>query len=167
MDLTAFRAEKDSFFAHHHQSPLTYEQKRSFHGLFYFPENRSLNLEVQVQRLAEPVEVQIPTSKGTVQNYRRYGKFQFQVDGQMAELTIYKGPQGFFLPFVDSLAGKETYPAGRYLEIESLGKERFLVDFNLSYNPFCAYNEQWSCPLTPQENRLTVPIRAGEKIFPH
>jgi hypothetical protein len=167
MDLNTFRAEKDSFFAHHHQSPLTYDQKRSFHGLHYFPQNKSLRLEVQVERFADQAEIQIPTSTGDIQKYWRYGKFRFHVDGQEAELTIYKAPQNFFLPFVDSLAGKETYPAGRYLEIESLGKDRFRVDFNLSYNPYCAYNEQWSCPLTPRENHINVPIRAGEKIFSH
>jgi uncharacterized protein (DUF1684 family) len=71
----------------------------------------------------------------------------------------------FFLPFADSMAGSETYPAGRYLEVEELPGGNFLVDFNQAYNPYCAYNEQWSCPLTPAENRLKVPIRAGEKIF--
>ncbi len=167
MNLNAFRTEKDSFFARHVQSPLTHEQRRSFHGLQYFPENKILRLEVQVERFADQVEIEIPTSTGGVQGYRRYRGFKFEVDGQKAELTIYKAGQGFFLPFVDSLAGKETYPAGRYLEIESLGKDRFIVDFNLSYNPYCAYNEQWSCPLTPHENRLNVPIRAGEKIFSH
>ena len=66
---------------------------------------------------------------------------------------------------VDSLAGKETYPAGRYLEPEALPGNRFFVDFNLAYNPYCAYNDDWSCPLTPVENWLPVPIRAGEKLF--
>ena len=167
IDLNTFRTEKDSFFAHHAQSPLTHKQRQSFRGLHYFPENKSLRLEIQVERFADQAEIQIPTSTGDVQRYRRYGKFRFQVDGQNAELTIYEAPHGFFLPFVDSLAGRETYAAGRYLEIDSLGKDRFLVDFNLSYNPYCAYNEQWSCPLTPHENRLNVPIRAGEKIFPY
>ncbi|MFN2197412.1 MAG: DUF1684 domain-containing protein, partial [Anaerolineales bacterium] len=65
---------------------------------------------------------------------------------------------------VDALAGQETYGAGRYLEPEELEDGRFLIDFNLAYNPYCAYNENWSCPLTPFENRLKVPVRAGEKI---
>ena len=87
------------------------------------------------------------------------------MDVQHAELTIYQSEHGYFLPFVDSLAGKETYPAGRYLDPEALPGNRFLVDFNLAYNPYCAYNEMWSCPITPAENRLKVPIRAGEKLF--
>ena len=105
------------------------------------------------------------TSTGDMQTYTRYGRFKFSVDGEEAELTIYKEKSSYFLPFVDSLAGKETYGAGRYLEPEPLGNEKFLVDFNMAYNPYCAYNEYWSCPLTPSENRLQVPIKAGEKVF--
>ena len=81
------------------------------------------------------------------------------------ELTVFASGYGFFLPFVDNLAGSETYPAGRYLEPEPLPDGKYLIDFNQAYNPYCAYNEHWSCPLTPFENRLKVPIRAGEKIF--
>ena len=164
-ELTDFRAEKDEVFAHHPQSPLTPEQKRGFAGLRYFPENEALRLEAQAQRLFDQQPMQMQTSTGGVQTYIRYARFKFQVDGQEAELTIYQNENGFFLPFLDSLAGKETYPAGRYLEPESLPGDRFLVDFNLAYNPYCAYNEMWSCPITPAENRLKVPIRAGEKLF--
>ena len=164
-ELTAFRAEKDDFFKDHPQSPLTPEQRRDFAGLQYFPENDALRLEVQVERLFDEQPLQMQTSTGGVQEYVRYGRFKFEVDGQPAELTIYQNENGYFLPFVDSLAGKETYPAGRYLEPEPLPGDRFLVDFNVAYNPYCAYNEMWSCPITPAENRLKVPIRAGEKLF--
>jgi uncharacterized protein (DUF1684 family) len=160
-----FRASKDEFFARHPQSPLTPEQRREFQGLDYFEENPALDLEVELEKFPAQEEFLMQTSTGQVQTYTRYGKFKFHVDGQEAELTLYAGEHGFFLPFVDALAGKETYPAGRYLEPELLPGDRFLVDFNLAYNPYCAYNEMWSCPLTPPENRLKVPIRAGEKIF--
>jgi uncharacterized protein (DUF1684 family) len=80
------------------------------------------------------------TTTGGTQVYIRHGRFKFNVDGQETELTIYKSENGYFLPFVDSLAGDETYPAGRYLEPEELPGNRFLVDFNIAYNPFCAYN---------------------------
>lgn len=163
-DLTDFRAEKDDFFGKHPQSPLSAAQKRAFSGLRYFDENPSLRLEVQAEPLArEPIEVQ--TSTGEVREYFRVARFKFSVDNQPAELTIYESDGGYFLPFVDSLAGKETYPAGRYLEPEPLPGNRFLVDFNIAYNPYCAYNEGWSCPLTPFENRVKVPIRAGEMLF--
>jgi len=165
INLQEFRTEKDEFFAQHPQSPLTHEQKHDFKGLNYFPENPALRKEVTVEVLPTQESVSIETTGGEPQIYQRYGRFKFEVDGQMAELTLYSNRDSFFLPFVDSLAGKETYPAGRYIEVEQLPDGKFLVDFNLAYNPYCAYNEQWSCPLTPAENRLKVPIRAGEKIF--
>lgn len=164
-ELDSFRAEKDAFFGGHPQSPLTPEQRADFKGLAYFPENDSLRLEVVVEEIPEKPRFEMQTSTGDVQTYERFGTFKFPVDGQDAELTIYRSQHGFFLPFVDSLAGKETYPAGRYLEPEPLPGGRFIIDFNYAYNPYCAYNEMWSCPITPVENRLKVAIRAGEKLF--
>ena len=164
-ELTEFRKEKDEFFGRHPQSPLTPDQKREFKGLRYFDENDALRLEVKVERFADQQPLMMQTSTGGVQEYVRYGRFKFQVDGQDTELTIYQADYGFFLPFADSLAGQETYPAGRYLEPEPLPGDRFLVDFNVAYNPYCAYNEMWSCPITPSENRLKVPVRAGERLF--
>jgi uncharacterized protein (DUF1684 family) len=164
-ELEAFRAEKDEFFASHSQSPLTREQRGNFRGLNYFPEDEALRLVVQVEEFSTKEEFEMQTTTGNVQTYQRYGKFKFKVDGGEAELTLYQSQHGFFLPFVDSLAGSETYPAGRYLEPEPLPGNHFLVDFNLAYNPYCAYNEMWSCPITPAENRLRIAIRAGEKLF--
>jgi uncharacterized protein (DUF1684 family) len=164
-ELESMRAEKDEFFGNDPQSPLTREQRKDFHGLQYFDENEALRLEVKLEEFPVKEEFAMQTSTGSVQMYSRFGKFIFMVDGQQAELTIYQSENGFFLPFIDSLAGRETYPAGRYLEPEPLPGGRFFVDFNLAYNPYCAYNEMWSCPITPSENRLKVAIRAGEKLF--
>lgn len=164
-ELDEFRKEKDEFFGHHPQSPLTPGQKRNFTGLNYFPENEGLRLDVKADLLNDSQPIYMQTTTGGVQEYLRHGRFKIEVDGLEAELTIFKSEHGYFLPFVDSLAGEETYPAGRYLDPEELPGDRFLVDFNIAYNPYCAYNEMWSCPITPGENRLKVPIRAGEKIF--
>ena len=163
-ELDTFRKQKDEFFARDRHSPLTAEQRKDFKGLQYFPENHDLSLEVEVEELPEKGTIQMQTSTGSVQSYTRYGKFKFNVDGQEAELTVFADPHGFFLPFVDALVGKETYGAGRYLEPEPLSNGRLLVDFNYAYNPYCAYNALYSCPLTPFENRIKVPIRAGEKL---
>jgi uncharacterized protein len=163
--LDDLRQEKDDFFKTHPQSPLTPEQQQDFAGLSYFPENPALDLEVEVTPITPPETIEMQTSTGDVQRYHRHGLFTFEVDGQLAELTIYAGEHGYFLPFVDALANQETYGAGRYLEPEPLGGHRFHVDFNLAYNPYCAYNPNWSCPLTPFENRLKISIRAGEKVF--
>jgi hypothetical protein len=168
-ELEAVRLAKDEFFARDPHSPLTADQKARFAGLEYFAENGDLRLEVVAQALPEAGPVQLQTSTGGIQTYTRVGRFDFRVENQEARLTIFEGPTGLFLPFVDALAGEQTYPAGRYLDPEPLPGGRYLVDFNLAYNPYCAYNANWSCPLTPFENRIKVPIRAGEKVFrdPH
>jgi hypothetical protein len=163
--LDAFRREKDDFFRTSPDSPLTADQQEAFAGLRYFPENPALRLVVQVERVPQPETIPMQTSTGDVRDYERYGRFTFEVEGQPAALTIYRNELGLFLPFVDSLAGRETYGAGRYLEPMELPDGRFEVNFNLAYNPYCAYNENWSCPITPAENRLKVPIRAGEMVF--
>ncbi len=162
--LDSFRFQKDEFFRFHQQSPLRPDQQADFEGLSYFPENPGLRIEAEVQPFSEQDELVMQTSTGDARRYRCYGRIDFTVDGQLAHLTIYADEHGFFLPFVDALAGKETYGAGRYLEPRPLDDGTFLVDFNLAYNPYCAYNEQWSCPLTPFENRLSVALRAGENI---
>ncbi len=164
-DLQTFRKQKDEYFLDNPHSPLTAEHKATFGGLKYFPENDALNLDVAIERFPEGEMIQIQTNTGDVQSYERFGRFTFEIDGEPASLTVFVNQNGFFLPFVDSLAGKATYPAGRYLEPEPLADGRFHVDFNMAYNPYCAYSPHWSCPITPAENRLNVPVRAGEKIF--
>ncbi|MEX1248592.1 MAG: DUF1684 domain-containing protein [Anaerolineales bacterium] len=163
--LEDFRKAKDDYYAQDPNSPLTPEQRANFRGLKYFPEIASLRFEIEVPPFAEQKQVQLPTSTGDVKTYTRYGRFTFQVEGKQAQLTLFNSPHGFFLLFVDLLAGTETYGAGRYLEPQQLSNGLFLVDFNYAYNPYCSYNEMWSCPIPPVENRLNVPIRAGEKIF--
>jgi len=164
-ELEKFRAAKDEFFKEDPQSPLTPDQRKEFNGLHYFPENPELRYTLAVEVFPEKEKIQMQTSTGDIQTYSRYGRIHFDVEGQPAELTVYADRHGFFLPFVDNQAGKETYGAGRYLEPEVLADGRMGVDFNLAYNPYCAYNDLYSCPLTPFENRLKVAIRAGEKVF--
>ena len=166
-ELTEFRQAKDEFFKKGFQSPLTDEQKKDFHGLNYFPENAALRLRLPLERYPQPAHVKMQTSKGDVQEYLRVGQIKFQVNGQDAALQIYESvdrPGMYFLPFVDATAPHESYGAGRYLEPEEDG-DHLSVDFNLAYNPYCAYNDRWSCPFPPAENRLAVRIEAGEKNF--
>jgi uncharacterized protein len=166
-ELEEFRAQKDAFFKTHPQSPLTAEQQANFTGLRYFPENPELRLVLPIEPFVEPDTVLMQTSAGDARAYIRYGRLHFTVDGQDVALTLYSDVDSgaFFLPFVDALRGRETYGAGRYLDPEPLGDGQFLIDFNKAYNPYCAYNDEWSCPLTPVENWLRVPVRAGEKLF--
>jgi hypothetical protein len=163
--LDEFHKDKDDFFKDDPQSPLTAEQKRAFAGLNYYPENPALRLELPLEAAAAPKPVILPTSTGEAREYLHVGQIRFDVSGQEAVLQIYRDDYGYFLPFVDATAPDETYGAARYLEPHDLGDGTLQVDFNLAYNPYCAYNERWSCPLPPQENRLKVRIAAGEKKF--
>jgi hypothetical protein len=165
--LERLRGEKDDFFRSNPDSPLTADQRRSFTGLRYFPPNPALDLTLDLERHEAPSQVEIQTTTGEVRLYERFGRIAFTVDDRTVGLTVYRSEDGFFLPFADALAGSETYGAGRYLEPEPSADGRLHVDFNLAYNPYCAYNARWSCPITPAENRLPVAIRAGEMTFAH
>lgn len=170
-DLDGFRAEKDAFFREDPRSPLLPEQRASFEGLSYFPENVALrlrrHLETEGVDRDEPIVMQ--TTTGGEQEYRRAGIVRFEVEGDPTQVTLYASDDtpDLFLPFRDATSGKESYGAGRYLEVEPPGPDgRVAVDLNYAYNPSCAYNPEWSCPIPPGENWLEVPIRAGEKSFP-
>jgi uncharacterized protein (DUF1684 family) len=165
--LERFREGKDEFFRDAPDSPLTPSQHREFKGLNYYEENPALAFELE----AEPYEIRdlitMPTSTGGEAVYERWARVTFEVDGAEGQLTLYREPGSghIFLPFQDANAGGETYGAGRYLEVLDLGENRVVLDFNYAYNPYCAYNDMWSCPIPPAENRLKVAIRAGEKSF--
>jgi uncharacterized protein len=166
-DLDEFRQERDEFFRTDHHSPLAHEQTHHFTGLEYFPENPELVVVSELEPHAEDGEVTMETSTGGTQVYDRAGVVRFSVDGELAQVTLYRprGESSLFLPFRDALSGKETYGAGRYLDVPPPHNGHVVVDFNYAYNPSCAYNPEYSCPLPPVENWLHVPIRAGEKNF--
>jgi uncharacterized protein (DUF1684 family) len=107
------------------------------------------------------------TNKGTNKRYLRYGKFRFTLDGREHTLEIYKSilSDVLFVPFKDETNEKETYEGGRYIDAEILPDYMTVLDFNMAYNPSCAYNEKFVCVLPPRENMLDVEIRAGEKNF--
>jgi uncharacterized protein (DUF1684 family) len=165
-----FRAEKDAFFREHPSSPLTAEQRASFDGLDYFDDVPALvvgaPLETAGVDLDEAIVMQ--TTTGGRQVYRRAGVVRFEVEGEPATVTLFASPDmpELFLPFRDATSGRETYGAGRYLEVDPPDADGVVVvDFNDAYNPYCAYNASWSCPIPPGENWLAVPIRAGERTF--
>jgi uncharacterized protein (DUF1684 family) len=162
------RKQKDEFFATDPRSPLTPEQRARFGGLDYYPENPELVIETELDTDVDPDEVRMQTSTGEERTYRRAGRIRFEVEGRPAELTLFasEDQHKLFLPFRDGTSAGETYAAGRYMDVEPPHGGRVVVDFNEAYNPYCAYNERWSCLLPPRENWLDVPIRAGEKRLP-
>jgi len=171
-----FRKRKDEFLKTGTESPIPVEERLSFAGLKYFPENPNLSFLVPLARVPEE-ELEFETSSGERKTFRRIGKLGFSVADQPAQLTIYQAASGsYFLPFRDATSGQETYGAGRYLEVEEKPRRpagvgapteasRFELNFNYAYNPYCAYGEGYSCPLPPVENWLKVPIAAGEKKY--
>lgn len=166
--LSGFRQRKDLFFKEHTESPLTPEQREAFNGLSHFPENPDLRLRLELDTTGEGIgdEVTIGTINGQTKQYVRAGRVSFEVDGAPVKLTVFKELTrgNFFVPFRDATAGDETYEVGRYLEPKLLPDGRINLDFNLAYNPYCAYNHGWSCPIPPFENVLKSPIRAGETL---
>ncbi|HSJ28561.1 MAG TPA: DUF1684 domain-containing protein [Acidimicrobiia bacterium] len=163
--LLEFRDAKDRFFAHAHESPLSHEARHDFDGLRYYDPNPALVFRLSVEE-GDQAEVRVGTSDGAERTYRRAGVLHFEVDGEDVSLTLYStGHEGYFLPFRDSTSGRETYGAGRYLDLEPNADGTVTLDFNYAYNPTCAYDEAYSCPLPPSENWLRVPIEAGEKDY--
>ncbi|MCA9832148.1 MAG: DUF1684 domain-containing protein [Dehalococcoidia bacterium] len=165
-ELTGFRREKDAFFRENPQSPLLPAQRTGFTGLRYYDEDPSLVVDAVPEPFSEPEVVTMQTSTGDEQQYLRWAIVHFEIEGTPVSLTIYRDPNGgYFIPFTDAGRGVETYGAGRYLEPEVHDDGSLVLDFNYAYNPYCAYNDVWSCPLPPAENHLKVRVPAGEMVF--
>ena len=165
IDIGERRRVKDEFFARSGDSPLTDEQRGSFAGLHYSPPDARLRFEAQLLRSGDGEHEEIQTNDGQTQHLARAGTIRFEHDGRAIELAAYAQGDELFIPFRDATSGNETYGAGRYVEAHPLGGDRYDLDFNAAYNPYCAYNDSWSCPLPPRANWMDVPIRAGEMSF--
>jgi len=168
--LKAFREKKDRFFKEDSHSPLKETDRKKFKGLLYYPINLQYAIIGSVEPYPtepKPLYANLPTNKGKEKKYVKYGRFRFKWEGKELALQIYRplGGGEFFLPFKDKTYVMETYSEGRYLYIEPIAGGKVLIDFNRAYNPFCQYNEKYTCPFAPKENDLAVPIPAGEKRF--
>jgi uncharacterized protein (DUF1684 family) len=163
-----FREHKDEFVRTDPHSPLLPEQQERFSALDYYPEDPTLRFEVALDRDAvrhEPVELDSTT--GERQAFIPAGKLHLTIEGRPVHFVLYRQPDRgrYFLPFRDGTAGTETYKLGRYLDPQEKPDGTLIVDFNYAYNPYCAYNDRWTCPIPPPENHTDVPIRAGERTF--
>ncbi len=173
--LVGKRYEKDRYFADSLTSPLNKNDLQRFRGLKYFPPNEKYKLSAHLEQDTLSEVFSMPTTTERQPRYRKYGTLHFEIDGQQLQLSIFqnmdqleKDPtyNALFLPFKDLTNKDLTYGGGRYLDLEIPHADSLVVDFNLCYNPYCAYDERWSCPLTPLENYLEMPIFAGEKKYP-
>ena len=169
--IAGFRADKDSFFQTNPHSPVPADERETFTGLPYYaidPDWRFEDLHLEPYRGDEPSDFQIPTSDGQLRPAHRAGVLRFERDGEGRGLTAYTFDGGdersLFVPFLDATSGRATYGAGRYLDLEQEDDGTYSLDFNLAYHPSCVYDPRYSCPLTPAENRLPMPIEAGERL---
>jgi uncharacterized protein (DUF1684 family) len=169
------RAEKDRVFKAGRESPLKAPDRDRFAALAYFPPDESYRAAaaLRVAPKEEQLVVTMPTSTGKQRDYRQVGSLEFNLKGQPLTLVAFievpaagiAESQRLFVPFRDLTNGAETYPAGRYLELDPTPTGLYDLDFNKAYNPYCAYNEEYDCPYPPASNRLKIPIRAGEKAY--
>jgi len=169
--IVALREAKDHFFAHSHHSPVPPARQYDFAGLAYYPPDASYRiagLRLEPADRADTAPFAIATSDNRPRTAFRLGRLRFELAGQRLVLTAYQigddGAESLFVPFRDATSGRETYGAGRYLDLASERDGTYVLDFNQAYNPYCAYSDTYSCPLPPAENRLPVPIEAGERL---
>ena len=167
------RSARGEYFETNSHSPIPESRREEFPGLAYFPIDRAYRFELDLQEYDEPETLTVETSTGGEHEYLQWGEFRFEVDGSEESLQAFRGDpdqERLWVPFRDETSGEETYGAGRYLDLEPESHltpdGRWILDFNEAYNPTCAYNEAYECPLVPMENWLDVRIEAGEKVYP-
>ena len=166
------RKGKDKFFARDPQSPIPHEDRFRFKGLRYFPPDIKYRFELKLYEHADKKIVEIQDTGGNTRKMLRWGEFRFEIEGEECKLQAYKdspSEEQLFVPFRDKTCGKETYGAGRYIDLDpgrnKTPEGKWVLDFNEAYNPWCAYSENYVCPFVPPENWLNVEIKAGEKDY--
>lgn len=162
------RDEKDEFFADHPQSPIRPDDREGFDGLAYFDLDPDYRVVARFSRAQSPETVNLETTRGPPAEYARVAVFGFELGGDHHTLAAYslESEDTLFVPFADETNGEETYHRGRYLDVDPGDAETgddVVLDFNLAYNPFCAYSDTFSCALPSEENHLDVAVRAGER----
>lgn len=176
-DLKTFREGRDKEFRNKNESPLREQDFAEFKGLKYFPYKREFRVKAVLTKAAEETFFQMPTSTGDSRKFVQFGTAAFKLNGKRYSLAVFqmekqlreKYPEYkdlLFIPFKDLTNGRHTYSVGRYIDVTIPKTNEIILDFNLAYNPNCAYgNDKYSCPIPPKRNRLPVIISAGEKIY--
>ena len=165
-EIEAKRIEKNEELKTSEESPLTNEQKETFKTLSYFPIAEKYKVRSEFQRNNREQIVKMSITNGNQQEYKVFGNAHFHLDGKELDLVVYKPATSedyLFIPFYDETSADLTYGGGRYVEPELIDGGTLLIDFNTAYNPYCAYNHTYRCPIPPQDNNLNVSILAGEK----
>ncbi len=169
-----FQKELNASFKDPEASPLVDKDKMNFQGLDYFLPNVDFVVRAKLIKTPNALPFGMPTTTDRISQERVYGRLYFNLKGNPFSLEVYQSldlleKEGYedylFLPFTDLTNGNETYGGGRYLDLRTVQGDSIWIDFNKSYNPYCAYNKKYSCPVVPSQNDLEISIQAGVKVF--
>ena len=169
-----FQSELNKSYADSLKSPLMKDDLKQFKGLDFYPIDEKYIVEAIFIRTKKEKSFKMKTTTSRTPIYKKYGELHFSIDGKELKLNVYqnvdlKKKPGYddylFLPFSDLTCGKDSYIGGRYIDMRIPNSEKVIVDFNQAYNPYCAYNYEYSCPIVPLENDLDIEILSGVKKF--
>ncbi|MEP2279580.1 DUF1684 domain-containing protein [Maribacter sp.] len=175
-DILIFQKELNAEFKDPETSPLADRFRIDFETLDFFEPDTSYVIEAEFIRTPEALPFSMPTTTDRESTEVVYAIAKFSINGKAHELEIYQSPDlitqekyedYLFLPFTDNTNGEETYGGGRYLDLRIPDGNTIILDFNKAYNPYCAYNKKFSCPLVPAVNNLDIEIKVGVKAFKH
>lgn len=170
-EIDKFRAQKDAHFKFDKSSPIPADERASFGGLKYYKYNDDYMIIATFVPADKPDTMNIPDTQGGIRKMIHVGDFSFTLANSETVYTLagFKGvdeqSSSILIPFMDNTTGRTTYSAGRYIDVEPNGSEEYSIDFNMAYNPYCAYNDSYSCVRVPPQNVLNVEIPVGEKIY--
>lgn len=172
---SAFQKEMNATFKDASTSPLTRKGLKNFKGLDFFPINNKYKVEAKLIKTPDAPIFKFPTTTDRIAVYEKYGDVLFTIEGKELKLAIYKdidsSPEfanNLFLPFLDKTNGKTSYGGGRFIDVLTTDEQKngtIIIDFNTAYNPYCAYSDRYSCPITPRDNYVDIAIEAGVKAY--
>ena len=169
-----FQIELNAAYADAKTSPLTAEDRAHFKTLDFYPANKTFFVIATLVKTENEQPFKMKTSTSRLPKFIKYGEIHFEIDNKKLKLNVYQsfgadgaidGKDDLFLPFSDLTSGKESYIGGKYIDLKIPTGNTIAIDFNTAYNPYCAYNSQYSCPKVPLENDLDIAIEAGVKKF--
>lgn len=166
--LERFRANRDTYFREHANSPLLPEQRQCFAALDYYSEDPALRFEVTLEEASlDLAPIEVGTGTDEAKSFHPAGWVEVTISDEPVRFVVFRehGRGRYFLPFRDATAGRETHGAGRYVDPQETPSGKLIIDFNYAYNPYCAYGDHFVCVIPPFQNRTTAAIRAGEKAF--
>ena len=170
-DLTPFQREINDFFKDASVSPLKKRDLKNFRGLDFFTYDSTYLVTAKLKKTPKEKPFMMLTTTDMMIEYIKYGTVSFELLSNQYSLDIYKNLEdpneqdNLFLPFLDDTNSNESYGGGRYINLDPPEGDNLIIDFNSAFNPYCVYDEKYSCPIVPRENYLSLEIKAGVKNF--